>query len=58
MLQVTDNPQIMPDISRPNYSSTPILLDRIMPLGDSITEGDGGISMDEDSLIVGYRQKL
>jgi hypothetical protein len=31
---------------------------RIMPLGDSITEGDGGISMDDDSLIVGYRQKL
>ena len=30
----------------------------IMPLGDSITEGDGGISMDDDSLIVGYRQKL
>jgi hypothetical protein len=22
-----------------------------MPLGDSITEGDGGISMDDDSLI-------
>ena len=31
---------------------------RIMPLGDSITEGDGGISMNDDSLIVGYRQKL
>ena len=31
---------------------------RIMPLGDSITEGDGGISMDDDRYIVGYRQKL
>jgi hypothetical protein len=58
VLQVNDNPHTMPDIYRPNHSSTPILLDRIMPLGDSITDGDGGISMDDDSLIAGYRQKL